>query len=158
MKKYIILALIISALTLSACSTSDTESESSSDTDTTIESVTETETETAPKPTNEEVISFSELTLSADPVYENGLLVLRFNSENVRYDADTSCSIGVIAADEAYSIKAKPDLEAYPDMLVSDGAYNGIALVPSEELETGSFKFSITIGEYIVSSFEMTIE
>lgn len=156
MKKYIIIALLLSALTLVGCSSSGVESEGESETQ--IESVTETESETAPKPTNEEVISFSELTLSADPVYENGLLVLWFNSENVSYDADTSCSIGVIATDEAYSIKATPDLTTYPDMLVSDGEYKGIALTPSEELDSGSFKFSITIGEYIVSSFEMTIE
>lgn len=156
MKKYIIIALLLSSLTLVGCSSSDGESESESENLT--ESVTETDSETISKPTNEEVINFSELTLSSDPVYENGRLVLWFNSEDVSYDADTVCSIGVIATDEAYSIKATPDIEAYPDMFVSDGNYKGIALAPSEELEAGSFKFSITVGEYIVSSFDMSIE
>ena len=156
MKKYMITALLLASLILTGCSSAGDETIAETESETLA--VSETESETAPKPTNEEVIDFQKLYLSADPVYENGLLVLYFTSENVAYAADTKCSIGVIAAEEAYSIKSSPDFEAYPDMLVSDGRYKGIALRPSEELESGSFKFSITIGEYIVDSFDMTIQ
>ncbi len=156
MKKYIIAALLLSSLLLTGCSSGDAETIEETESETTISS--ETESETQPHPTNEEVIDFQKLYLSADPVYENGLLVLYFTSENVSYTADSKCSIGVIATEEAYSIKSSPDFTAYPDMLVSEGKYKGIALRPSEELESGSFKFSITIDGYIVDSFDMTVQ
>ena len=159
MKRYIALLLAFAALSLQACSASDDETEDI-ETETEIETEAETEAETAPqvlKPEEIEFTSFEELTLVKDPVYENGMMVLYFNENDVMYNENTDANIGVVAADEAYTVKAEIDFDSFPDMKVDESNYCGIALKPSFEIDPGEYRISITFDEYKVE-FEMTIQ
>ncbi|MBE6542088.1 MAG: hypothetical protein E7672_06535 [Ruminococcaceae bacterium] len=163
MKKYLIIALLLASLILTGCNTSsnnESENDQSGESNDNVEvnNDSSSESKSDANLSDEDIIDFSKVSVQGTPVYENGLIVIYFTRENVSYTADSACSVGVISDLEAYSIKATPDLTAYPDMLVSEGKYKGIALRPSEDLDSGSFKFSITVGEYIIDTFEMTIQ
>ncbi len=153
MKKYIAILLALSTIALAACSSSNEE-----ELDTTESSVEseahETETETTetnpdiPVPDDVEIIDFEELTLAKDPVYENGTLVLYFNETDVWYDDNTEANIGLIAEDEAFTVKADIDFESYPDMKLDDKNHCGIALKPVFEIDPGEYRFSVSFDEY----------
>ena len=165
MKKYIaaILAVtaIVSSVALTSCSSSGNEDETTSNTAETTapdtDSETETETETSlPTPEDVEVIDFEVLTLEKDPVYENGTFVLYFTDHDVIYDENTVVNIGVVAEDEAYTVKGTIDFTTYPDMKVDDNNYCGIALSPAFEIDSGEYRFSVTFDDYKVE-FNMAV-
>mgnify|MGYP002621566726 FL=1 len=161
MKKYIaaILAVtaIVSSVALTSCSSSGNEDETTPNTaettspETDAETVTEAET-SLPTPEDVEVIDFEVLTLEKDPVYENGTFVLYFTDHDVIYDENTVVNIGVVAEDEAYTVKGTIDFTTYPDMKVDDNNYCGIALSPAFEIDSGEYRFSITFDDYKVES------
>ena len=163
MKKYIaaILAVtaIVSSVALTSCSSSGNEDETTPNTaettspETDAETVTETETSL---PEDVEVIDFEVLTLEKDPVYENGTFVLYFTDHDVIYDENTVVNIGVVAEDEAYTVKGTIDFTTYPDMKVDDNNYCGIALSPAFEIDSGEYRFSITFDDYKVE-FNMAV-
>lgn len=158
MKKYIALILALAALSMAGCSSSEKEDETETETETSAESETETETEnTLPTPENVDVIDFEILELEKDPVYENGIMALYFTNHEVWYDENTEASIGVVATDEAYTVKASIDYDAYPDMKIDDDNYCGIALRPSFEIDPGDYRISITFDDYKVE-FNMAIK
>lgn len=165
MKKYIaaILAVtaIVSSVALTSYSSSGNEDETTPNTaettspETDAETVTETET-SLPTPEDVEVIDFEVLTLEKDPVYENGTFVLYFTDHDVIYDENTVVNIGVVAEDEAYTVKGTIDFTTYPDMKVDDNNYCGIALSPAFEIDSGEYRFSITFDDYKVE-FNMAV-
>lgn len=165
MKKYIaaILAVtaIVSSVALTSCSSSGNEDETTPNTaettspETDAETVTEAET-SLPTPEDVEVIDFEVLTLEKDPVYENGTFVLYFTDHDVIYDENTVVNIGVVAEDEAYTVKGTIDFTTYPDMKVDDNNYCGIALSPAFEIDSGEYRFSITFDDYKVE-FNMAV-
>ncbi len=163
MKKYIIslLTVALAIASLSACSSSDSEIETETSTESTeteiVETETETETETTiPEPVDVEVIDFEILNLAKDPVYENGVFVLYFTEQDVWYDENTVLNVGVVAEDEAYTIKGTIDYTTYPDMKIDDNNYCGIAFKPAFDIDPGNYRFSITFDEYKVE-FNMDV-
>lgn len=163
MKKYIatILAVtaIVSSAALTSCSSSGNADETTPDTieTTAPETEAEAETETSlPTPEDVEVIDFEVLTLEKDPAYENGTFVLYFTDHDVIYDENTVVNIGVVAEDEAYTVKGTIDFTSYPDMKVDDSTYCGIALTPAFEIDSGEYRFSITFDDYKVE-FNMAV-
>ena len=159
MKKYIALILALAALAMAGCSSSkeDETTETDAINETSAESETESETQN-PILTPEEVdvIDFEMLELEKDPVYENGVMVVYFTDHDVWYDENTEANIGVVAADEAYTVKAEIDFDTYPDMKIDDKNHCGIALRPSFEIDPGEYRISITFDEYKVE-FNMNI-
>ena len=164
MKKYIAAILAVTAIfssaALTSCSSSGNEDETTPETtDTTApdtEAETDTETETTrPTPEDDEIIDVEGLTLEKDPVYENGTFVLYFTDHDVIYDENTVVNIGVVAEDEAYTVKGTIDFTTYPDMKV-DNNYCGIALTPAFEIDSGEYRFSITFDDYKVE-FNMAV-
>lgn len=157
MKKYITLFLLTACL-LASCSSAPAENETEAmpqETEDTI--AAETEAEAAPpQPGNVEVFEYHTLTLDRDPVYENGVFVLYFTESDIWYEPDADFRIGIRSSEEAYTIAATVETEAYPDMAVED-EYCGIALKPVEEIPAGEYRFSVTFEEYICD-FELTIE
>lgn len=97
------------------------------------------------------------LTLAKDAVLEDGKLVLYFNEALNCYEF-TECYIGVIKTFEGDSIPATLDFESHTDMALEDGGYRGVTLVPKEELSKGECKISVTIGSYVVETFDFVIE
>lgn len=165
MKKYIAAILAVTAIfssaALTSCSSSGNEDETTPETTETTapetEAETETETETTlPTPEDVEIIDFEVLTLEKDPVYENGTFVLYFTDHDVIYDENTVVNIGVVAEDEAYTVKGTIDFTTYPDMNVDDNNYCGIALTPAFEIDSGEYRFSITFDDYKVE-FNMAV-
>ena len=140
--------------------TADTEAETTPETEaetTAPETEAETETETTlPTPEDVEIIDFEVLTLEKDPVYENGTFVLYFTDHDVIYDENTVVNIGVVAEDEAYTVKGTIDFTTYPDMKVDNNNYCGIALTPAFEIDSGEYRFSITFDDYKVE-FNMAV-
>ena len=160
MKKYVVLALIIAlsatlVFTLTGCN-NDTTPDTP---DTTVQETTPNETE-APEvaaPTEEGFYGYTTLTLAKDPVVDSeGRLVLYFN-ENILCTATTKAYIGMKTYGAADSILSTPDMNAYPDMF-SDNKCYGVALVPEYEMDKGSYKFSVTIGNMYIVEFEYTVE
>ena len=159
MKRYIALLLAFAALSLQACSASNEDETKAIENETEIATEDETKAETAPqvlKPEEVEFTAFEELTLAKDPVYENGMMVLYFNESDVMYNENTNANIGVVATDEAYTVKAEIDFDSFPDMKVDESNYCGIALKPSFEIDPGEYRISITFDEYKVE-FNMNI-
>ncbi len=167
MKKYIALTLAALMLTLPSCGSSEpeveeTEAETVIETaasDTEAETEAETEKPGYERPADVEVIDYSVLELAEDAVYDraNGVFVLCFTHEKIRYDADAKCSIGLISAEEAISITGTPDL-TYSDVKSTEDFYRGIAIKVDEEIPAGEYLVSVTFGEYIVESFEQNIQ
>lgn len=103
------------------------------------------------------VYSRGKLTLASDPVMEDGKLVIYFN-EMIDYKDPTECLIGVLRSFSGETIPATVDLEAHPDMKLEDGNYIGLTLVPEKEIESGTCKISVSIGTYVVETFELVID
>lgn len=108
-------------------------------------------------PGSEFVIPRTNLTLAKDAEIKNGALVLYFNEE-ASLTGREECYIGILSDFEAYSVKASADIETYADMKTANDTYKGVALVPAEALEKGACRISITVGSYIVETFEFTVE
>lgn len=114
------------------------------------------ETETNPLPENVEISSILELELARPAEIKNGTLVMYFTDEELFYESDAPCSIGLISSDMADSISGTLDMTTYPDMFSGDD-YRGAAIIPSKPIPTGSYTFSVSIGGYLVN-FDMTVE
>ena len=99
----------------------------------------------------------SNLSLDREPVYADGKLTLNF-TETLQYQEYTECYIGLRSVYEAVSVPAKTDMDAAVDMYNGDGAYTGIVLVPETPIDAGTYTVIVSIGTYIVDSFELTVE
>lgn len=165
LKKYIALLLVFASLSLSACSSAPAE-DSAEDTaaeETVLDTAPETE-ETEPetkyvRPENEEYVEYKNVHLASDPVYDkaNSMMVLYFEDKEIWYPADSECYVAYISDTAANSILSAPDLEAYPDMLLENGDYCGVALKMEDEIPAGSYEIAVSFGTY-TCSFEMTVE
>ena len=168
MKRYIALTLAALMLAMTACSSADTE-ESAADVNAPAENAEEVMSEESAeeaeeekkneRPEDVEVIDYKTLKPEKDPVYDRAsdLFVLYFTDHEIVYPADASCSIGLISDEEAVSVTGTPDMNAYPDMFVTDEDYCGIAIKVSEDIPAGDYLVSITFDRYIVS-FDHTIQ
>lgn len=168
MKKYIALILAAMLLTLPSCSSEENEEDG---TEETIVSETESEPvieETEPeteeetvfeRPDDEEVITYTSLELEKDPVYDRsaGLFVLYFTDHEVWYKEDAKCYIGLVSDSEAASVTGKPDMEAYPDMIIDEDDFCGIAIRVDEEIPAGEYFVSVTFENYM-ANFDYTVE
>ena len=114
------------------------------------------EPETNSLPENVEVSSILEVELAKPAEIKNGTLVMYFTDEELFYESDAPCSIGIISPDMADSISGTLDMTTYPDMFSGDD-YRGAAIIPSEPIPTGSYTFSVSFGSYLVN-FDMTVE
>ncbi len=167
MKKYIAFLLAALMLTLPSCGSAEPEAE-----DTAGETLLETTApDTAPaeeaetekpkyeRPEDEEVINYTTLELSKDAVYDRaaGLFLMYFTNEELLYNAETKCSIGLISDEEAVSVTGKPDMTAYPDMQIDEDDFCGIAIKVDEEIPAGDYLVSVTFANYIVT-FEHVIQ
>ena len=164
MKKYIVLLLLAGLMITAQSCGSQSEEETETEAPETAAVETEPAETEAPeteyeRPEDEPYVEFSDCTLSSDPIYDKtaGLLVLYFNEDDVWYDADSKCYIGLISEDAATSVVGTIDFDTYPEMKIDDYSYNGIAIRPEEELESGEYTVSITFGANICT-FDMTIE
>ncbi len=163
MKKYIALLLAGLMLSMAACS-SETPEETETETSApeTVAEAEEVETEPETKierPEDETVINYITLELEKDAIYDRdaGVIVMYFANHQIWYEADTKCSIGLISDEEAFSISGTPDMTAYPDVIVDDDDYCGIAIKVDEEISAGTYFVSVTFDEYIVN-FDFTVE
>lgn len=168
MKKYIAFILAAVLLTLPSCSSGEAEDSVSEETgieetdaNTSLEEETEEETEevVVERPVSEEVITYTSLELEKDPVYdrEAGLFVLYFTDHEILYDSDAKCYIGLLSDAEAVSIAGTPDMEAYPDIIIDEDDFCGIAIRVNEEIPAGEYYVSVTFGSYI-ANFDYTVE
>ncbi|MBE6617229.1 MAG: hypothetical protein E7627_04730 [Ruminococcaceae bacterium] len=160
MKKYVALALVLVlsatlAFALTSCNNEDTPDPV--DTSTTIKEPVETSAPETKKPQEEGFYGYTTLTLTKDPVIDSeGRLVLYFN-ENILCTETTKAYIGMKTYGAADSILSTPDMKAYPDMFDGNSCH-GVALVPEYEMDPGSYKFSVTIGNMYIVEFEFTVE
>lgn len=158
MKKHIVLALILAlaalvALTFTACGNNN---DTPNGPDATETKPTETTPPVAQNP-GDTFYGYTTLTLAKDPFVDSeGRLVLYFN-ENIICTETTTAYIGMKAIGAADSIKATPALNAYSDMYVENKCH-GIALVPEYEMDTGTYDFSVTIGNMYIVEFEYTVK
>ena len=152
MKKILALILaviLVSALALTITSCNKTPTTIISDDGTEIPIIPDDEITKDPHaPGSVPVYSREKLTLAKDPVFEDGKLVLYFN-ETLSYTENSECDISIISDFAADSIA---------DMDSGDGAFTGIALTPSSEIDAGTYSFSVLIGTYIVETFDLTIQ
>ena len=153
-------------LTLAACSSSSPEDDAAEEESIVQpeQSVTEpeddaAETEAPPQlefPEDAHYTSTTDLRLAKTPEYRDGKLILYFTEKDLWYKPETICSIGLISSDSAQSVPATLDMTSFPDMFDGDD-YCGAALVPSSPLPAGSYTFSVSIAEYLVT-FDMDID
>ena len=152
-------------LTLAACSSSSPEDDAAEESieqpEQPVAEPEETAAQTEAPPTiefpeNTEYTSTTDLRLAKTPEYRDGMLILYFTREDLWYKPDTICSIGLISSDSAQSIPATLDMTSFPDMFDGD-EYCGAALVPAAPLPAGSYTFSVSIAEYLVT-FDMAID
>lgn len=161
-RSYIVLAALCMALTLTACGTAEEET-FYQDTDLTTEETVETEleteeTETKAPETQASFADFQWLTVDEEAAtYDStiGAFVIPYSEENVRYLAEDACSIGISGNGEAYSITGTIDMESHPEFENGD-YYKGIVIKPSEAIEAGTYKITVTFDLYI-ASFSCTI-
>jgi len=169
MKKYIALMLAALMFAMASCSSGEAE-ETAVDPDTIPEvleeaAVEEPETEETEekvkheRPENVEVINYKTLELEKDPVYDRaaGLFVMYFTDHELLYPADAQCSVGLISSEEAFSIAGKPDMTSYPDVMVDEDDFCGVAIKLDEEIPAGEYFVSVTFDKYIVS-FDYNIQ
>ncbi len=159
MKKYLVLALIIIALLITAC-TKDNEKESGTEAPT--ESASESEAPTEEPETNPPSPGYIEYTypeLSNDPVYdsESGILKLYFVDYIIWKNTDAECTVGIVNDDGAYSVAAYSVYENFPDMRIDTDLYSGVALKLDEKIDAGDYKFIAIFGTYRVE-FEITVK
>lgn len=114
------------------------------------------EPETQGIPENVEVTTITPLELSKPAEIINGTLVMYFKDEEVWYQPDASCSIGMISEDAADSIPGSLDMTTFPDMFAGED-YTGAAIVPSTPIPSGSYTFSVLFANYLVT-FDMTVD
>ena len=107
-------------------------------------------------PENVKVSSIIDLELAKPAVIEGNTLVLYFTDEELWYPEDAACSIGLISSEVADSISGTLDMTSYPDMFDGDSC-RGAAIVASEPIPPGSYTFSVSIDNYLVT-FDMTVE
>ena len=162
MKKIIAILTVLTLITLSMISCGEGNNTPAADPsklpdDIPIIDTTPSGNEKPVAPGSSYVYSRGSLTLAKDAVYENGKLVLYFN-EALDYNKALTCYIGLQSAYDAESVKAFPDTDAYPDMTLEDGGFNGIALVPAEPITAGTYNVIVSIGTYVVENFEFTFE
>lgn len=161
MKKYVVLALILAlsailVFTLTACNNDNTPDAPDTDASENNDPV-ETTPPKAEGPVDEGFYGFTTLTLAKDPFVDSeGRLVLYFN-EKILCTETTKAYIGMKTYGAADSILSTPDMKAYPDMFDGNSCY-GVALVPEYEMDPGSYKFSVTIGNMYIVEFEFTVE
>ena len=106
-------------------------------------------------PGNVEITAITNLELSRPAEIIDGTLVMYFTDEELWYEPDAECSIGLISSEAADSIKGKLDMSSYPDMFVGDD-YRGAAIIPDFPIPAGSYTFSVAFGKYLVT-FDMTV-
>lgn len=169
MKKYIALMLAALMLAMASCSSGEAEDASAETTapEETVGEVVPEETEAeeteaevkVERPEDEEVITYITLELEKDPVYDRtaGLLVMYFTDHEMLYSADAKCYIGLISDEEAISITGTPDMAAYPDMMIDEDDFCGIAIKVDEEIPAGEYLASVTFDSYIVS-FDFNVQ
>lgn len=165
MKKYIALLLIFASLALTACSSETAEDSTAEDTSAAVETIeTENEEETVSetthkRPESEEYVDYRNLHLIKDPVYLSGdkLMVLYFEDREIWYPEDAVCSVAYVSDTMADSIAAVPDMILYPDMLLENGDYNGVALKLEQNLPAGDYGIVVKFHTY-TCSFDMTIQ
>ena len=107
-------------------------------------------------PDGSQYTTLTDLELAKPAEYRDGILILYFKQTDIWYKPDTICSVGLISDDSAESFPATLDMTSFPDMFDGDD-YCGAALVPSSPLPSGSYIFSVSIAEYLVS-FNVTID
>ena len=119
MKKYLILALLVFALIITAC-TKDTEGES--ETPDIIETPVETEapTEAPSEPPKFEPVEYIYHELSGEPVYdkENDLLKINLTDYIILIFPDVECTVGVMTDDGLSTISAYTAYDECPELKV----------------------------------------
>ena len=157
MKKYI--SLILAFLMLTSCSSAapETETETEPETEAVVE--TEAESEETKEPVNMEVFEFYRLEAAGEPKFEDGMLVVYFTEDDIRFTDESEFYIGLRGEDFAYSITAKPQIELYPDMVTNAEKhyYKGVALLPDEPISAGEYLMSITFDSFLCE-FNITVE
>jgi len=151
-------ALVLALLMLVSCSSAAPENETESETET--EAIVETEAETEKKePAMTEVFNFYRLEAAGEPKFEDGILVVYFTEDDIRFTDESEFYIGVRGEGNAYSVKAAPQIELYPDMITNEEKhyYSGVALLPEEAIPAGEYLMSVTFEEFICE-FDITVE
>jgi len=164
-------AILSSSILLSGCGSSDEISDMANDLPIVYPDTGESvnvpaEQETNPMFSNSsegtaDFVNYETLTLTpsdANPAFDTatGMFVIRFNEENIRFSNDDPCMIGISNLLDSFSVQAFIDTAAYPE-LVNGEYFTGVAVKPAEALPTGTHKFTVTFGYYIIS-FEYTVE
>lgn len=159
MKKYIALLLIAAAF-MTACSSQAPETESETETEAAVETEAETETETEME-TFEMVDSFNFYRLEAAeaPVFEDGVLIVRFTEDDIKYSKDSVFYIGIRGEGSAYTIKGTSQIDLYPEMITNPDKnyHSGVALIPSAEIPAGDYKMSVTF-ESFICEFDISVK
>ena len=158
MKKYT--ALILALLMLVSCSSAvpENETESETEAETIVEMETEAETEKK-EPVMMEVFNFYHLEAAGEPKFEDGMLVVYFTEDDIRFTDESEFYIGLRGDGNAYSVKATPQIDLYPDMITNEEKhyYSGVALLPEEAIPAGEYLMSVTFEEFICE-FNITVE
>lgn len=158
MKKYT--ALILALFMFVSCSSAAPEIE----TEPAIESETLAETETEPEtekkePVIVEVFNYYHLEAAGEPKFEDGILVVYFTEDDIRYTDESEFYIGVRSEGIAYSVKAASQVALYPDMITNEAKHyhSGVALLPEETIPAGEYLMSVTFEDFICE-FNITVE
>ncbi len=160
-KKNVLTALFLTlALLLVSCGGEEAGEETETEPiETNVEETVETaaETEETAKETTPPVnfTNFKKLTVTEDTKYQDGKLYITFSETNVRLLEQDACAIGISGGGEAWSIGGTLDLAA--SEIYKDGeTYTGMVVTPAEALETGKYKFTVTVADYLMG-FSLTI-
>lgn len=161
MKKYIVLLLAVIAV-LTSCGAETAVEETSAENETTVETAIETEVETEEISEPLEIMdsfNFYRLEAAEQPVFEDGILIVKFTEEDIRYTDSSVFYIGLRSDSSAYSIKATSQEVLYPELCTNPEKhyYNGVALLPSEEIPAGDYKMSVSFEDFICE-FDITVK
>ncbi|MCR4905956.1 MAG: hypothetical protein K6A33_07730 [Clostridiales bacterium] len=107
-------------------------------------------------PTDPVYVSMKPLELESKPYFQNGELILYFTNHEIWYEENEAAYIGMISDGSAMSVPASIVTSKHPELEAGED-YLGVALLPSEPIPAGSYTFTVTFSEYIVS-FEMTVD
>jgi len=157
MKKFIVLLLIAAAF-LTGCSSAEQETEAPDMNETESETETETETE-AETYESVDTTNFYKLEAAGEPVFEDGILLVHFTEDDIRYTENSVFYIGIRGSGSAYTIKGESQIALYPELVTnSDKNYHsGVALIPSAEIPAGEYVMSVSF-ESFICEFDITIE